>query len=148
MKVVCRVLQVLFFAPESILPHSEDPGHPVGNVDTLYETTVNFFNEQDVRDSQELAGPQVRKTLHAHYIEALWQEYFIVDIDPSDAIAIDHLAVELVHLSVFFIQALLNPMKRLCQPLQVHVPSLPVCASLQSLKGFVRQGPTKAQHPM
>ena len=148
MKVVSRLLQAIYFSPTSLLPSEEDPGHHGGNVDTWYETTVNFFDEQDVRDSQELAGPQVRKTLDAHYINALWQEYFIVDADPSDAVAIDHLALELIDLSVFFIQVLLNPMKRLCQPLQVHVPSLPVCASLQSLKGFVRQGQTKAQHPM
>ena len=77
MKVVSRVLQVYFFSPDSPLQHSEDPGHPVGNVCKLYEATLNFFNDQDVRDSQELTGPEVRKTLDAQYyeyIEARWRE--------------------------------------------------------------------------
>ena len=68
MKVVSRVLQVYFFSPDSPLQHSEDPGHPVGNVYKLYEATLNFFNDQDVRDSQELTGPEVRKTLDAQYL--------------------------------------------------------------------------------
>ena len=50
-----------------------------------------------MRDSLELAG-EVRTTLAAH-IEA--QQYYTVDLDPSDGSAIDCLARELVNLSVF-----------------------------------------------
>ena len=81
--------------------------------------------EEDTRDRHDEADEanmaSIKGTKLSKYIAA---EKLNVDLDHTDAAAIDKLADKLDDLSVFLFPAVPNPMKRLFQPLQVHVPSL------------------------
>ena len=81
--------------------------------------------EEDTRDrhdeAEEANMASIKRTKLSKYIAA---EKLNVDLDHTDAAAIDKLAAKLDDLSVFLFPAVPNPMKRLFQPLQVHVPSL------------------------